>query len=540
MAKLPTLRGANILYLLTMVLMVVLGSALQAWSLIWGLMLSEVLLILLPGLLYLKLFHMPTREALRLRWPGAGAAALSVLVGVGLSGLAMWLSEILTTILGYTIPLSPSFFPTRPVEAGLFFLSLSVFAPLCEETLFRGVIQRGYEEHYGARTAILVVGVLFAAYHLSVLRMIGIIPVALVLGWVAWRSKSLVSSILVHMSYNAVIGALGIVASMRPDLFSETAGSNLPIAAVGLAVGIGGMWLLGYKMRRREAATEPPAAMPPQEAAPTEPPAEGAAAPKARSSGCLTWLAMAVAAVVFLLLAGSEIVVAKYPQVLAFNQRLQLSALPWDKPVLFRYELRDVLRETVGQAEAQISPQGSGYQVQVATHQQAFEARQGASFYKSDAYEYRATATWARDGLQLTSAEETREGQDYRVAVSRLSGEEALKLQVTESTTSTLDLVLPTDALLEGEWPWRLSAMNLGVGLARMATLASPGQSGEPVQEVYVIVRGAEPLAVPAGNYIAWKVTVGDACTAWYDSSAPYTLLRYDRAGVSYVLSGVE
>jgi len=41
---------------------------------------------------------------------------------------------------------------------------------------------------------------------------------------------------------------------------------------------------------------------------------------------------------------------------------------------------------------------------------------------------------------------------------------------------------------------------------------------------------------VPAGIYVAWRVTVGDA-TAWYDSEAPHTLVRYEENGVIWQLS---
>ena len=76
-------------------------------------------------------------------------------------------------------------------------------APLCEEVLARGVIQRAYES-FGPRRAILYVGGLFVIFHLSLLQGLGIIPLALALGYVYWRSQSLVASILAHFGANAM------------------------------------------------------------------------------------------------------------------------------------------------------------------------------------------------------------------------------------------------------------------------------------------------------------------------------------------------
>jgi hypothetical protein len=51
-----------------------------------------------------------------------------------------------------------------------------------------------------------------------------------------------------------------------------------------------------------------------------------------------------------------------------------------------------------------------------------------------------------------------------------------------------------------------------------------------------MIIRGGEPLAVPAGNFISWRVIVGQDNSAWYDVDPPFTLLRYDDGIFSYLL----
>ena len=109
-------------------------------------------------------------------------------------------------------------------------------------------------------------------------------------------------------------------------------------------------------------------------------------------------------------------------------------------------------------------------------------------------------------------------------------------------SSSAETLSLPANALLEGEWPWRLSALDFNLGMSWKATLAWPNrwsaqdQRNVPTaQDIVLTVQGAEPIATPAGNFIAWKVKVGNQ-TAWYDADFPHTLLRYDNGLVSYLL----
>jgi membrane protease YdiL (CAAX protease family) len=85
-----------------------------------------------------------------------------------------------------------------------------LIAPIFEEWLFRGVLLRALAEGLrgvSARTAVVigVVGsaVLFALAHAEPLEFAGLFALGLVLAVVAWRSKRLVPSYLVHASFNA-------------------------------------------------------------------------------------------------------------------------------------------------------------------------------------------------------------------------------------------------------------------------------------------------------------------------------------------------
>jgi hypothetical protein len=49
-------------------------------------------------------------------------------------------------------------------------------------------------------------------------------------------------------------------------------------------------------------------------------------------------------------------------------------------------------------------------------------------------------------------------------------------------------------------------------------------------------VIGADFVRTPAGNFIAWKVKVGDEGTAWYEVQAPHRLIKLETQFETLVL----
>ena len=516
---LPTIRGVNWLYLVAMLLILTVGSAMQASSPILGLIATEWLLILPSALIFLRIVKLPVVQTMRLRWPGGKIAGLVVIIGFGLSLFTLWIGAMVTTLFGYSFSVPPGLYPQNGAQAVLLFFAMAVSAPICEESLFRGVIQRGYERR-GPLVGILIGGILFAVYHLSFQRLVILLPIAITLGYAAWRTNSLISSILVHASYNTVASILTIITSFRPDLPLDFFGS-LPGAIVGLVVAAIGLFFL-RRMTSPEIETLGPEKSP--------------------------WLSrslpLALAIFIFLFLAGTEFVLGRFPQALASNP-LTLSSAPWQTPVTWKYELRDVVDETVGEAECSLSL-NQNYLLDCQTQQEAFKARKGQSYYQSGAYNANLTARWDSSNLQLVEANGSQKGEGVNQKTGVQQTGKRLILSSIQDNEPAQTLELPANALLMDEWPWRLSAMPLQIGYVAKVSLAWPSHYSQEAKrsipmldETVVNVQGAEPLATPAGNFIAWKVSLGDQ-TAWYDIQAPHTLLRYDDGKVSYLLTSSQ
>ena len=531
MRYLPTIRNVNLLYLVLLILVVTVGSVVQAWSPGWGLVITEIGLILFPSLIFLKIIRFPVGETVRLHWPGARYAGLSLLIGTGSVLVAQWLSGIVTSLFGYSFALPPEFYPRNLVDALVLFSSLAILAPVCEEFLFRGIIQRGYLRR-GPWAAIVIVGFYFALYHLSFERLVVIAPVALVLGYVAWRSDSLISSILVHFSYNALSGIILLVNSFRPDIDLNWFGT-FPVALVGLALGAFGLWAFAKPRMNKDGQNLS-----------TPTPTSDLQSPL-YSTESSSWLArawpIAGALLIFMFMAGLEFFIGRFPEILAAG-RLELAREAWQAPVTWNYELRNVLDQPVGQSECTLSAGGTVYSLQCSLRQEAFEARQGSSFYKTGAFEIKRISRWEPDSLLLVDGEGTQQGEPDNLEWAVRSSGDGLILSVTQGGKPLKDLSLPAGSFLEGEWPWRLQALPFSLGYSRWISLARPllwseeAQASVPqVVKTLLVVEGAEPLATPAGNFIAWRVKVGDQ-TAWYDADIPHTLLQYDNGIERFML----
>jgi membrane protease YdiL (CAAX protease family) len=96
-----------------------------------------------------------------------------------------------------------SFIPTLPLK-WLAVIVSAVSAGVCEETGFRGYMQRPIEEHHGAVIAILISAIFFTLAHLNkAWSLAGMVPIVfgagLLLGLLAWSSQSLIPSIIGHV-----------------------------------------------------------------------------------------------------------------------------------------------------------------------------------------------------------------------------------------------------------------------------------------------------------------------------------------------------
>jgi sodium transport system permease protein len=235
-------------FLFEFLLLYYAGSLLQQRSLWSGLVWSEVGLVLLPTLLFVRFGRFDAVRTLRLRAPSLRAAVGALCLALG--GLV-----VVTTALVIQNRIMPV--PTELTRilheltlgrgagglAGTL-LMVAVLPGICEETLFRGVILTGLRRRWRAAPAVVVTALLFGLFHMSVYRLVPAMLLGILLGYIAVRSGSLFPAILAHVASNSAVVLLGRYQLLpeREMLSGETLPAPLLLAGVALA--IFGVWAL--------------------------------------------------------------------------------------------------------------------------------------------------------------------------------------------------------------------------------------------------------------------------------------------------------
>lgn len=109
------------------------------------------------------------------------------------------------------------------------FLAVVIAAPVLEELLFRGIILKGFLKQYPPWKSILWSAFLFGLIHLNPWQFIAAMGAGTFIGWIYWRTGSLLPCIFIHLVNNAI----SFAASFYTDLDDPSAMSNSTKTLVG-------------------------------------------------------------------------------------------------------------------------------------------------------------------------------------------------------------------------------------------------------------------------------------------------------------------
>ena len=199
-----------------------------------AMIIAQVGTILLPTLIFLALIREPAQEMLSLRRLDFGSAARSFLVGILCWPMFTFLSTLAMILVGLLHPAgadSSSSVASAGGSSWLVLFGVTLVAPLCEETLFRGVLLGTYQGRLASH-AIWLVAILFAFLHPSLDQVLGALFLGNICGWVVYRTRSLWSGVLVHAGTNLVGGALALLASLAAPSALEGAAQTGDAAAM--------------------------------------------------------------------------------------------------------------------------------------------------------------------------------------------------------------------------------------------------------------------------------------------------------------------
>lgn len=219
----PGIAQTCILFSITIILFIFVGYRVQSREFYSGILISEVGLIMLPALLFLIFFRFNIKAVLRLN----RTRPLNFLITFGIMIFAIPLAGVfnLLNLLLVNTVFGKVMIRQAPVaqngqELLISILVIAGSAALCEEFLFRGVIQRGFES-FGAKRAILLAALLFSLMHMDFQKIFGTFLLGVLIGFIVYRTNSLYSGIFAHFTNNALAVLISYAATKLMSMFQD-------------------------------------------------------------------------------------------------------------------------------------------------------------------------------------------------------------------------------------------------------------------------------------------------------------------------------
>lgn len=252
------LSEAIILLSLQTILLFYVGISLQKSNLAMGLAVTLYLLIAAPPLVFSWVRKIDIPQAFSLRKLPPLVYLAVVLISLGLLPLLSTATDLISSVLfpgyrefaqemGKSLSLD-KFGLSRPA----FLFLLAVSPGICEELLFRGFLFSAFRVYLKPWPTILITAFLFAAFHLSIYRLLPTFSLGIVFGWIVWRTGSIYPAMLAHAVNNGVVLLLSMAA---PQFLSPHRFGPPEVAILCL---VGGLLLTaGLFLLRRTLSAKP-------------------------------------------------------------------------------------------------------------------------------------------------------------------------------------------------------------------------------------------------------------------------------------------
>ena len=183
-----------------------IGGSWQLKDIMNGLIKTQVLLILLPVILILRISKTDIRSTLRLNYTNPMNFLLVLIAALPL----LLLSGIIGQLTNIIFPVSEAYLDALQnlvtvQENGLWFtiFVVGILPGICEEVMFRGFILSALKKK-GLWYGIILTAVLFGAFHLDPFRFLPVTLLGIWLGYLALKTNSLFVPILAHFAQNSL------------------------------------------------------------------------------------------------------------------------------------------------------------------------------------------------------------------------------------------------------------------------------------------------------------------------------------------------
>ncbi len=269
--KLAAAAGA--LLGLTAMVFFTLGTVAQLLDIASGLWITQLVVFALPAILFARAANTSARSFLRWDVPlGGPTLALVLLASAANYFVAAGGMGLCTQLLPESWQFADAARVLAAEEGGrlsLILFAVVVLAPFCEETLFRGALQRSLVNSLGPWPGIALTALAFSALHADPIGFLPRMELGLLFGWLAWRTGSLAAPILAHAVNNGAATFLFYLAGDSASTALEPE-RDAPMLLL-LGVMVAGAVVLLPTLRVLDRLAPRPSAENPQRLDPTQP-----------------------------------------------------------------------------------------------------------------------------------------------------------------------------------------------------------------------------------------------------------------------------
>lgn len=257
--QMPGYGDLILLLCLVLLLIFYVGSFAQIkWG--FGGVVIQQLIILLCPVLYAWYMKADAKKLFSIKKPGVSQVAGGVLFGIAAFLCAMIIGVLLVPFFPESadgLTQLDDMLTSQP--AVVLILVVALMPAIGEELLFRGFVMGTLKNKCTGVIAVLVTTLLFAAYHMSLIKMFTIGIIGFGLTYAAYKSGSIVTSMCMHFLNNLLSVLITKypkqMQRVLPVLFKESLSASdllLMIAAILICAALG-LLLLGCRKKKRTA-----------------------------------------------------------------------------------------------------------------------------------------------------------------------------------------------------------------------------------------------------------------------------------------------
>lgn len=239
----------NLLYFILAIVFLLVGGVTQNVNIFFGVLVTEVLIIALPSIMFVKLKGLNFKKVFRLNKIGFKNIILIFFITILVYPISVFFQTIFVSIIDLLRPLNPDIIPL-PVEISqtpflwaVFFVA--VLPGICEEIMFRGTILRAYEK-IGIQRAIIITAILFGMFHFNIINFIGPTILGIVFGIMVYKTNSIYSSMIGHTLNNSIALVLNYFMMKNMDTINNISGQETDVDTLQtiMAFAIVGVFIL--------------------------------------------------------------------------------------------------------------------------------------------------------------------------------------------------------------------------------------------------------------------------------------------------------